>query len=375
MVTLDRDEGAIRDITRDQLLQANVIVTNFHSLGTGEDPSDLLAKLEPGDVDFIVVDEAHIAAADSYQRTFAHFSNARTLLMSACFQRMDGKPIDADVVYRYRLIDSIVDGNAKNLQLHRFAPDVAQTTYEVRMPDGTREEIVGREQVLALLGDERKLASVTAKSTAPIRQIMRSVRKELDRQAELLYPVKPRVLFAALGERHAEQLATIATAEGIPSAHVHYSMTDKKIRDTRARFEDDAGDLQGLVQLKMFGQGYDFPAICVVVPMRPYGSFSEFYQFIGRGIRVINHPALIGRVGPGEQWLDIVYHAELGLDDHIETIYTENDMDPPDHTVPLDVDESDFVGLEGGVGGSDTAQRLESVRAVRARRHRAAGRP
>ena len=161
-------------------------------------------------------------------------------------------------------------------------------------------------------------------------------------------------------ERHAEQLATIATAEGIPSAHVHYSMTDKKIRDTRARFEDDAGDLQGLVQLKMFGQGYDFPAICVVVPMRPYGSFSEFYQFIGRGIRVINHPALIGRVGPGEQWLDIVYHAELGLDDHIETIYTENDMDPQDHTVPLDVDESDFVGLEGGVGGSDTAQRLEA---------------
>ena len=95
VVTLDRDEGAIRDITRDQLLQANVIVTNFDSLGTGEDPSDLLAKLEPGDVDFIVVDEAHIAAADSYQRTFAHFSNARTLLMSACFQRMDGKPIDA----------------------------------------------------------------------------------------------------------------------------------------------------------------------------------------------------------------------------------------------------------------------------------------
>ena len=30
--------------------------------------------------------------------------------MSACFQRLDGKPIDADVVYRYRLIDSIADG-------------------------------------------------------------------------------------------------------------------------------------------------------------------------------------------------------------------------------------------------------------------------
>ena len=27
-----------------------------------------------------------------------------------------------------------------------------------------------------------------------------------------------------------------------------------------------------------------------VVPMRPYGSFNEFYQFVGRGIRVLLHP-------------------------------------------------------------------------------------
>ena len=68
VLTLDREVGAIRDITRDQLLAADVIVTNFHSLGNGDDPDDLLAKLEPGDVDYIVVDEAHIAAAESYQR-------------------------------------------------------------------------------------------------------------------------------------------------------------------------------------------------------------------------------------------------------------------------------------------------------------------
>jgi hypothetical protein len=31
---------------------------------------------------------------------------------------------------------------------------------------------------------------------------------------------------------------------------------------------------------------------------------------------------------PGEQVLDIVYHTELGIDDHIDTIRAENDMDP-----------------------------------------------
>ncbi len=166
MRTLDRDEGPIRDVTREQLLEADVLITNFHSLGNGEDPDDLLSKLEPDDIDFIVIDEAHIAAAESYQRAFSHFAGARKLLMSACFQRLDGRPIDADIVYRYRLIDSIVDGNAKNLRVQRFAPDVAQTTYEMVWPDGRREEIIGRDALLEIIGDERKLARITAKSTS-----------------------------------------------------------------------------------------------------------------------------------------------------------------------------------------------------------------
>lgn len=326
--TLDRDGGPIRNIDRERLTKADVIITNFHSLGTGEDAGDLLSKLAPEDVDLILIDEAHIAAAESYQRLFRHFSEAKFILMSACFQRLDGRPIDADVVYRYRLIDSIADGNAKNLRVQRFAPDPEQSVYEMAWPDGRREEIRGKEAILRVLGDERKLSRITARSHEPIRKVMSAVREALDRQKALLYPVKPRVLFSALGERHAEQISAIAEDFGIPCDFLHYSMTDTRIRATQSRFENDSGDLQGIVQLKMLGQGYDFPPITVVVPMRPYGSFSEFYQFIGRGIRVLSHPALLGRVGANQQFLDIIYHADLGLNEHIDTIYRENDMDP-----------------------------------------------
>ncbi len=326
--TLDREDGAIRDLTREDLLAANVLVTNFHSLGTGDDPDDILAKLGPDDIDMVIVDEAHIAAAESYQRAFARFASARALLMSACFQRLDGKPIEADVVYRYRLIDSIADGNAKNLRVHRFAPAAEEIVYEMVWPDGGREEVRGREALVELIRDERKLARITARSDAPIRQIVRIAREALDRQTELLAPIKPRVLFSALGENHAEQIARIATEHGIPSATLHHTMSEKRIRETRERYELESGDLQGIVQLKMLGQGYDFPPISVVCPMRPYGSFSEFYQFVGRGIRVLQHPALAGRVAPGDQVLDIVYHAELDLDRHLDQIYLENDMDP-----------------------------------------------
>jgi superfamily II DNA or RNA helicase/very-short-patch-repair endonuclease len=360
VLTLDRDEGTVRSVTREQLLAPDIIVTNFHSLGTSSDPDDLLSKLRSDEVDFIVVDEAHIAAADSYQRLFRHFATARNLLMSACFQRLDGRPVDADVVYRYRLIDSIADGNAKNLRVRRFAPDPIGTVYEIVWPDGAREEIIGRDALLEVIADERKLANITAKSNEPIRQVMRLVRTVLDEHAALLDPVKPRVLFAALGQRHAEQIATLAEEHGIPCGTLHHSATEASNRRTRERFEQDSGDLQGIVQLKMLGQGYDFPPISVVVPMRPYGSFSEFYQFIGRGIRVISHPALEGRVNPEDQFLDVIYHAELGLDPHIETIYLENDMDPiTEHELPADwsTPASDPRGPAAGTTGADVAKR------------------
>lgn len=347
VLTIDRNETPLGELSREKLLEADVIITNFHSMGTGTNPDDLLSKLAPGDVDLVVVDEAHIAAAQSYQRTFAHFSSARTLLMSACFERMDGKPIEADVVYRYRLIDSIADGVAKNLRVHRFAPRSEETTYEMVYADGRREEIIGRVALLEILNDERKLARITARSDASIREVMRATKIALERQGQEIAPVKPRALFAAMGEKHAEQLARVARESGISCASLHYAMGETRIRETIRRFESDAGDLQALVQLKMLGQGYDFPAICVVVPMRPYGSFSEFYQFIGRGIRVLPSNRL--NQSDTTQMMDVILHAEMALDGHIETLHRENDLASTTQTLVLPDEAS--ASSDSGVGG------------------------
>ena len=214
VLTLDRQEGSISRVSRPRLLEADILLTNFHALGDAQGQDALLGKLGPTDIDFIVVDEAHIAAAPSYQRVFAHFAAARTLLMSACFQRVDGKPIEADVVYRYRLLDAIMDGNAKELRLGRYAPEDEATIYEVHWPDGRVEEIIGREALLEAEQDERRLALITAKSTASIRAMARWARVALDRQAEALRPIKPRVLFSALGERHAAQIARVGAPRG-----------------------------------------------------------------------------------------------------------------------------------------------------------------
>ncbi|MGK5533141.1 hypothetical protein [Streptomyces sp. URMC 129] len=113
------------------------------------------------------------------------------------------------------------------------------------------------------------------------------------------------------------------------------------------RFESDAGDLQGIVQLRMLGQGYDFPPITVVVPIRPYGSFGEFYPFVGRGVRVLRHTP----VAAAQQYLDVVCHAELGLEEHLEAMCSDNDMDP---AVLLDAPLIDPASLEGVLAGADS---------------------
>lgn len=317
VVLLNGEQGAVRALSRAKLRKGDILVANFQSRA-------VLSKLEPDDIDFIVVDEAHMAAAQSYQRLMEHFKNAKVLLMSACYRRLDKRRIDANLVYRYRLTDAIIDGHAKRLQVHRFETQPDLTRYCVPTPDGGVDEIVGRSEVLSLLRNERLLDKITMQSEVPMRTICRLVRVLLTRQSRRLRPTKPRVLFSALGLAHARQLAAVATSEGIPCGFVHHSMSNHQVRAIRNRFESPKGDLQGLVHLKMLGQGYDFPPITVVVPMRPYGSFAEFYQFVGRGIRTIQ-----GRQNSaGRQLLDLVFHSELGFEQHLQDIATENDMEP-----------------------------------------------
>ena len=60
--------------------------------------------------------------------------------------------------------------------------------------------------------------------------------------------------------------------------------------------------------------------------MRPYGSFSEFYQFVGRGIRVSATPPSPAGSRPSSSSSSVLPRG-LGLDEHIDTICDENDMD------------------------------------------------
>ena len=59
VLTVDREAGGVRKVDREKLLAADVIVTNFHSLGSGQDPDDLLAKLTRNREELEVLGDGH----------------------------------------------------------------------------------------------------------------------------------------------------------------------------------------------------------------------------------------------------------------------------------------------------------------------------
>ena len=93
---------------------------------------------------------------------------------------------------------------------------------------------------------------------------------------------KRAIVFAANSE-HARQLAAAYAAAGYPSAVVLGTTGRQRRHDARAALE--AGDIRVLVGCGVFIEGWDCPAVEVVVLARAFGVTGGYLQAIGRGTR------------------------------------------------------------------------------------------
>jgi superfamily II DNA or RNA helicase len=82
----------------------------------------------------------------------------------------------------------------------------------------------------------------------------------------------------------AHEVAARYNAAGVPAAALS-AKTDGTVRDNMIeRFRN--GDLMQLVNVDLFGEGFDVPAVEVVSMARPTQSFSLFMQQLGRALRL-----------------------------------------------------------------------------------------
>jgi len=207
--------------------------------------------------DLVIVDEAHHALADSYQRILEHFATARVLGVTATPDRGDRRELSSffeAVAYEYPLREAIQDGwlcpiTAKLLPLQ-----------------------IDLRRVRSVAGDYHTGDLDTA--IAPV------LAAAVDGIAEHSEGRKTLVFLPLI--RTSEAFVHLCRARGLTAEHIDGESVDR--RDMLRRFA--AGEFQILSNSNLLLEGYDCPDIACVVCLRPTRSRPLYVQMIGRGTRI-----------------------------------------------------------------------------------------
>jgi len=226
-----------------------------------------------------VHDEAHhITAQNQFGRACNLFPNARGLGVTATACRADGKGLG-------RHADGLMDVMVQGPTQRQLIRDGHLTDYVVYAPPSDLDMSTVR---LSADGDYSKPETKKAVRRS---HIIGDVVSHYLRIA----PGKLGVTFATDVET-ATDIAAQFNAAGVPAAVVSAGTPDAERVDTIRRFR--RRELLQLVNVDLFGEGFDLPAIEVVSMARPTQSFSLFVQQCGRALRPM----------PGKQTATIIDH-------------------------------------------------------------------
>lgn len=208
----------------------------------------------------VVVDEAHHALADSYQRVLAHFhDHAKVLGVTATPDRGDQKNLGSyfeEIAFEVGLHDLIHQG---------FLARIAVRTVPVRIDLGAVRTTAG-DYNDADLGD----------AIEPVlREIVASLRAVLGSRKTIVF--LPLV-------RTSRRFVDLCQEAGFTAAHIDGESEDR--RELLARFA--AGEFQILSNSMLLTEGFDEPSIECVVCLRPTKVRALYAQIVGRGTRL--HP-------------------------------------------------------------------------------------
>lgn len=208
---------------------------------------------------FIFWDEAHHAAAAGWSKVAKHFEGAYHVGLSATPERLDGKGLNGQ-------FDELIPGPKvkwliENGYLCRYKAYAPMTPNM----DGVRQ-----------VGGDYDKAQLDAILDG--KQVLSDIVKHYKR----LTPGKRAVAFVHKVER-SEQLAAEFIVNGVRAASLD-GTTDKTIRRNIIKAYRD-GDIDVLVNVDLFGEGFDLPAMEVVITARPTMSLSLAMQQMGRVLR------------------------------------------------------------------------------------------
>lgn len=222
----------------------------------------------------------HVTSSNKWGKVSQMFVNARGLLVTATPERSDGKGLG-------RHADGIVDAMVVGPSARELITAGYLTDYRVFAPL-SNIDLTGVE--VGSTGDYNQ------------KQLVSKVR-----QSRIVGDVVGSYLKFAAGKlgitfatdvQTAEEITAAYVAAGVPAEMVSANTPDAIRANATAKLR--RGDLKQLVNVDIFGEGFDLPAIEVVSFARPTESYVLYCQQFGRGLRPMpgkTHALIIDHVG------------------------------------------------------------------------------
>ncbi|MFD0828129.1 DUF3427 domain-containing protein [Neobacillus sp. M.A.Huq-85] len=216
--------------------------------------------------DFIIVDEFHHAAAESYQRLLSYYQPSILLGLTATPERMDGKDIltyfDDTISAEMRLTEAI---NRKLLSPFQYF--CISDTVDLSKLKWSRKGY-----------EIRELENVYTSNVHRSSQIVKSIYKyvtDIDQVKGLGFCVSI---------EHAKYMADFFNKVGIPSVALYGNVDGKTRRE--AQYKLIQGVVKFIFVVDLYNEGIDIPEANTILFLRPTESLTVFLQQLGRGLRL-----------------------------------------------------------------------------------------
>ena len=265
---------------RELVSQIDETVRKFHSYSSSK-TSSLLSSVkamsiqwlmrhydeieeEPG---MIVIDEAHHALAKTYKEMWERFPKAKFLGLTATPCRLNGKGFTD-------LFDVLV----QSWNVPEFISKGRLATYDFVSikSDGVTQRLIDSLQKRGADGDyQNKEMDMLLNKKPSIERLYRSLEEYGKDRKGIVY---------AINISHAQKITKLYQENGVRAIAI-----DSKTPATERQQDIEAfkkGDIQVLVNVDIFSEGFDCPDVEFVQLARPTLSLAKYLQMVGRGLRV-----------------------------------------------------------------------------------------
>ena len=228
-----------------------------------------LHYFKPDTFDYIVLDEAHHAEAESYAPIFNYFQPRILLGMTATPERMDGGDIRRYFGGRYAAEIRLPDAIEYNMlsPFHYFVADDEVDLTNVAYARGKFDAAQLESRYTS--GDEARL-----RANAIVEQI----------KAHAADTDSLRAIAFCAGIRHAQYMQEVFSQAGFNCECVSSKTPDDQRNQVIRNIEN--GDCKIVTVADLYNEGVDIPSINMVLFLRPTESLTIFLQQLGRGLRL-----------------------------------------------------------------------------------------